>query len=393
VAVIISGFFTVAMAYGIRYGYGMLLPEMLPEWGISKAQAGIVYTAYFITYTIFTPLLGALSDRFDNRVILASFTTILACGALLMPLADGVVTAGLFFSVAGLGHAACWAPVMALVQRWVPEKRKGMVLSIVGMGVGLSIPLWSFLLPIIVAAYDWRAAWGCMGISGMGVAVLNAVLVRNPPVAAADKTAIRGNPFTGNETAYRELFRQKPLWIIGFSYLMIGFNVMIPFSFVSVYAREALLLSYAAATRFVAVIATVGIFSQLTLGLLSDIFGRIRMLICCAIFMAVGCLGASLSASAWALYASMAVYGMGYGAVWPLYAAAASDFFPKNRAGSVVGIWTVFVGGGFVVAPVLGGWVIDTTGSYFWTFLMGTTSGVVSALLLTPMIRGVMRDA
>ncbi|MEJ2097314.1 MAG: MFS transporter, partial [Deltaproteobacteria bacterium] len=86
-------------------------------------------------------------------------------------------------------------------------------------------------------------------------------------------------------------------------------------------------------------------------------------------------------------------YSIRYGAVWPLYAAAASDFFPKNRAGSVVGIWTVFVGGGFVVAPVLGGWVIDTTGSYFWTFLMGTTSGVVSALLLTPMIRGVMRDA
>jgi MFS family permease len=83
------------------------------------------------------------------------------------------------------------------------------------------------------------------------------------------------------------------------------------------------------------------------------------------------------------------IYGMGYGAVWPLYAAAASDFFPKSKAGSIVGIWTVFLGGGFIVAPVLCGWTIDVTGSYIWTFLMGVCSGLLSALFLTPLLKPV----
>jgi MFS family permease len=385
-AVIIAGFLTVAIAYGIRYGYGMLLPEMLPSWGISKTQAGMVYTAYFIVYTVFTPLLGALSDRFNNRLILTCFTAVLGLGALLMSFATTVLSACLYFSVAGLGHAACWAPVMALVQRWVPEERKGMVLSLVGMGVGLGIPMWGFLLPVIVTAFHWQAGWICMGLFGFGVAFLNAVLVRNPPALENDQSSgIQGTK--AEAVSYKSLLGHKTLWIIGLSYLLMGFNVMVPFTFISVYTHESLNFSYAVSTRFVALIGIFGIASQLTLGPLSDIFGRIKMMILCGIFMGIGCLGMAVFKSEWALYMSIGIYGMGYGAVWPLYAAAASDFFPKSKAGSVVGIWTVFLGGGFVVAPVLCGWTIDTTGSYIWTFLMGLSTGLLSALFLVPMLK------
>jgi MFS family permease len=387
-AVIVAGFFTVAIAYGIRYGYGMLLPEMLPAWGISKTQAGLIYTAYFIVYTVFTPLLGALSDRFNNRVILTCFTAVLALGALLMSFAKTVLSASLYLSIAGLGHAACWAPVMALVQRWIPEERKGMVLSLVGMGVGLGIPLWGFLLPLIVSAYHWQAGWICMGIFGVGVAVLNAILVRNPPGIETGQSSGLEKTKT-KDVSYRSLLGHKTLWIIGLSYLLIGFNVLVPFTFISVYTREALDFSYAVSTRFIALIGIFGIASQLTLGPLSDIFGRIRMLILCGLFMGIGCLGMSVFKSEWMLYLSTGIYGMGYGAVWPLYAAAASDFFPKSKAGSVVGIWTVFLGGGFVVAPVLCGWTIDATGTYTWTFLMGLFSGLLSALFLVPLLKPV----
>jgi MFS family permease len=389
-AVIVAGFFTVAIAYGIRYGYGMLLPEMLPSWEISKTQAGMIYTAYFMVYTVFTPFLGTLSDRYNNRVILTCFTAVLALGALLMSLATTVLSASLFFSIAGLGHAACWAPVMALVQRWVPEEKKGMVLSLVGMGVGLGIPLWGFLLPVIVSAYHWQAGWICMGIVGGGVALLNAVLVRNPPGFTTKKASGFQDP-KSKDRSYRSLFGHKTLWIIGLSYLLIGFNVLVPFTFISVYTRETLDFSYAVSTRFIAVIGIVGIVSQLTLGPLSDILGRISMMIVCGMFMGIGCLGMAVFKTEWGLYLSTGIYGMGYGAVWPLYAAAASDFLPKSKAGSVVGIWTVFLGGGFVVAPVLCGWTIDATGTYTWTFLMGLFSGLLSALFLVPLLKPVGR--
>ena len=101
--IIVAAFFTVFIAYAIRYGYGLLLPRMLPALGITKTQAGVIYAVYFVAYTIFSPLLGFLSDRFDVRRILTAFTALLALGAFLMASAATVGQAALFFTLAGIG--------------------------------------------------------------------------------------------------------------------------------------------------------------------------------------------------------------------------------------------------------------------------------------------------
>ena len=66
VAIIIAGFFTVFIAFAVRYAYGLLLPHMIPSLAMSKAGAGIIYSSYFIAYTIFAPVLGLLVDRSDH---------------------------------------------------------------------------------------------------------------------------------------------------------------------------------------------------------------------------------------------------------------------------------------------------------------------------------------
>jgi MFS family permease len=65
-----------------------------------------------------------------------------------------------------------------------------------------------------------------------------------------------------------------------------------------------------------------------------------------------------------------------------VYAAAARDFFAKALTGGIVGLWTVFLGVGSVVSPVLCGWTIDRTGAYTWAFLLGLFSGLLSAAVL-----------
>jgi MFS family permease len=385
-AIIITCFFTVAIAYAVRYGYGMLLPEMLPSLGISKTQAGTIFAVYFMVYTICTPVMGTLSDLFNYRLILTLFTAVLACGALLMAYVSSFGQACLFFSIAGLGHAACWAPVAALVQKWVPDNKRGTAMSFVTMGVGLGIPLWGTLLPMIVAAANWQAGWLGMGLFGLGVAVLNLILVRNPVEPDGPKPTAREKLKTVG-TIYTSLFKAKTFWLIGTAYLLVGFNVLVPFTFLPVYAREALHLDYATSTRFVALIAVLGIGGQLSLGTLSDSLGRIKVMMLCGGIMGSACLAMVFLRTTWGLYAAASLYGLGYGAVWPVYAAAASDFFSKSKTGSVVGLWTVFLGLGSIVSPVICGWTIDHTGSYIWTFLLGLLSGLVSVLILFKMLK------
>jgi MFS family permease len=380
-ATIIAGFFTVSIAYAIRYGYGMLLPEMLPALGIGKAQAGMIFAAYFVVYTAAAPVLGAISDRYNYRVILILFTLILAGGASLMALAESLWQACLFFAITGLGHAACWAPVTALVQKWVPDRKRGMALSLVTIGVGLGIPLWGFLLPLIVAAAGWRAGWLGMGMFSLAVSILNAILVRNPLPEDDRGRPVKQNTASFGHTA-RDLFNTPVFWIIGTAYLFVGFNALVPFTFLPLYAREFLGLPYTSATRLVAIMALCGVGGQLTLGPISDGVGRVRVMKICGLIMGLGCLGMMLAHQPWTLYLCTAFYGIGYGAVWSVYGAAASDFFSKTQTGGIVGLWTVFLGVGSILSPMVCGWTIDATGSYAWALLLGLGSGVLSAVVL-----------
>ena len=390
-AVIVAGFFTVSIAFAIRYGYGILLPEMLPDLDLTKTRAGAIFAAYFIAYTIASPILGILTDRFNYRILLTLFSGFLAVGALLMAGVSTLWQACIAFSIAGLGHAACWAPVAALVQRWVPDNRRGAALSTVNLGLGLGIPLWSLLLPVIIQWSHWKTGWIAMGLFGLGVAALNFILVRNPAPVAGDP--LPHPPKPSLKQSYGAIFRDRRFWIIGTAYLFVGFNVLVPFAFLPVYATESLGLPYAQATRFVAVIALSGIGGQLTLGFFSDAIGRVQVMILCGLIMGLACLGMAQAQHQWALYASTCCYGLGYGAVWPTYGAAASDFFSKQHTGGIVGLWTLFLGAGSVVSPVVCGWTIDVSGHYQWAFGLGICSGLLSAAILLGLAVGRRGDA
>jgi MFS family permease len=81
------------------------------------------------------------------------------------------------------------------------------------------------------------------------------------------------------------------------------------------------------------------------------------------------------------------IFGIGYGTLWPVYAASARDLFPKNYSGSVIGLWTLYHGLGSIISPVLSGWMIDATGTYVWAFILAMSCSFLSLLLLLPITK------
>lgn len=389
IAVITAGFLTVFTAFAVRYSYGLLLPEMLPSLAISKTEAGVVYSSYFITYTLFSPLLGLLADRYSIRIILTFFVTLLGIGTFLMSYSSSVLNASLFFALAGLGHSACWVPVVALIQRWVSHRRRGMALAVTDLGSGSGIAVLSLSMPLIVADFGWRAGWTGLGLLSFGVSVINFILVRDHPDEETPTLPQNPGRQTGESigVTYKRLFSNVKFWLIGLSYLLVGFTVIIPYTFLTSYATEELDFAYGAATGLISAIAIAGIVGKIILGPLSDSIGRVKVMMLCGAIMAVGCLGLTYLKEFYSLYVCAATFGLGYGAVWAVYAASATDLFPKKVAGSVVGLWTFYLGIGSGTAPIISGWVIDTTGSYSWAFILAVASAVISSLLLLPIAR------
>ena len=387
IAVIVACFCTVFAAYAIRYSYGTLLPEMLDSLSITKAQAGIIYSSYFIAYTICSPVMGLLSDRFDIRIILAVFASLMGIGAFLMQYSDSIMEASLYFALVGIGSAACWAPVMAVAQRWTGQRHRGFILALVDAGSTLGVMAAGSLMPLAVAASGWRLGWMSLGLLSVFLGILNYFLIRSSPQQnvrqASGAPAARSRP---GGAFYKSLFRDRRFWYIGLAYLLTGFAVMVPFTFLSTYAVQELSYSYDRATLLITIIGIGGLVGKMTLGPVSDKVGRIKTMLLCAVLIAGGCLGI-LFTGGYALFIIAGVFGAGYGACWSLYANCAADFFSIPAAGGIIGLWTFYLGIGLLASPVAAGWLADATGTLTWSFVTAAAAGLVSMVFLFPMLR------
>jgi MFS family permease len=384
--VLIACFLTVFTSYAIRYGYGVLLPEMIVSLEITKAEAGAIFSSFFIAYTVSSPVLGLLGDRWNARWLLASFVAILGAGAFFMSYASSVLSASFIYALAGIGSAACWAPVMALAQRWTSREKIGGTLAVIDVGSALGLIAAGALMPLVVGARDWQTGWMLLGSLGFFAAVLNLLVVRDrPPQPESPGVTKRGRP-PAVKVALAALLKDARFWLLGLAYLLTGFAIIIPFTFLSTYAREGLGFSYQLAANLLTAIGIGAIISKVGLGPLSDRVGRIKVMMLCAALIALGSLGMVFFDSGW-LFVTAVVFSLGYGVIWAMYAAAASDYFSSDSAGTTVGLWTMFLGVGSVLAPIISGWLGDVTGDLAWSFALAAGAAVLSFLLLVAVKR------
>ncbi len=387
--IIVAGFATVFIHFGIRYSYGILLPGMLPSLAITKAEAGIIFASYFIAYTVFSPVLGLLSDRYNVKLILTIFPALLSLGTFLMALSSSLLNASLFFALVGLGSAACWSPVVALIPRWMSNKRKGTALGITDMGSSLGILICSWGMPYIVEAFDWKAGWLSLGAIALLATIINAVLVKSYP---SDESGLEQQLESRKidesvGTTYLRLLNNGKFWLIGLSYMFVGFAILIPFTFLPIHSIQTLGVSYQTSKWLIVIIAATGLAGKLTFGHLSDRIDRIKVLMIGDIFIVIGMLGMIFSNNFFLLTILSAVFGFGNGALWPVYAAVASDYFPSIFAGRIIGLWTLYMGVGSIIAPPLAGWTIDTTEAFSWAFTLAMLGIIMSMLLLLPLLK------
>ncbi len=382
--ILTASFLTVFIAYAIRYGYGIILPDMLKSMGITKTDAGIIFSSFFIAYTIASPFCGYISDRYGSRWLLSTFVVALGLGAYFMSLATTIFQATLAFTLAGIGSAACWAPIMALAQKWTSHKRRGMTLSFIDIGSALSIIGMAAFIPLIVGRYNWQTNWLILGIIGVAIGIFNFLVVKNPREIVQPGPEKKGVKVKTTGTPLSELLHSHKFWFFGFGYLFTGVAVTVPFTFLSTYAIQELSLTTGIASLIMITLGIGAIVSKLVIGPLSDKTGRLKMIYLCGFFIFLGVLGMTLKNEV-TLFISAFVFALGYGAVWAMYAAASSDYFDKESSGTIVGIWTLFMGAGSLVSPVISGWLADRTGTLSWSFGWGALGGLLSVVIVIPL--------
>ena len=138
----------------------VMAQHLIPPWNLSASEAGLMASSFAIGYMLAVPVLTALTDRIDARLILLIGSAVSGLATLAFGLfADGLVSAMIIWGLAGVGFAGAYMPgLKALTDRLGPgdiSRSVTLYTASFSFGVGLS-----FLLAQLVAdRFGWRAAF------------------------------------------------------------------------------------------------------------------------------------------------------------------------------------------------------------------------------------------
>ena len=138
----------------------IMAAHLIPLWGLTAGQAGLMAGAYAFGYMCAVPVLATLTDRIDARgvLIFGSALSGLATAAFGW-FANGLWSAAALWALAGVGFAGAYMPgLKALTDRLPPRESSRSITFYTGsfsIGVGLS-----FLVAQVIAdRIGWRAAF------------------------------------------------------------------------------------------------------------------------------------------------------------------------------------------------------------------------------------------
>lgn len=347
----------------------VLAAPLIDEFQISRAQLGLLITAFGLVGAAFSPVCGRLTDRFG--AVRSTTLTLLAGGLTLSALAVSPSYLVLIGAALLSGFPNGWGnpATNALVADNVAVGARGVVTGVKQSGVQIGTFLGGMLLPVFTVWWNWRVA--VLIFLAMPLGGLIGMIGRRD----ADR-----HESTTTVLAEGRLPRSIN-WIAAYG-LVSGLATSALIGFLPLFAEEDQLWSKTLAGTILAAVGLTGIFSRIFWSRWSErSLGHGRTLRILAwmtmgtsILLALASLGIL---SSWVLVPAALLFGAGAIAWNAVGMVAVMEIAPPHLVGKGTGVVLLGFLFGHAVGPPLMGWSVDALGSYT---LGWTATGVLMAL-------------
>jgi len=395
---IFYGWFIVAACFiialnlgGVVWTFGVFFKPIENEFGWSRTLISSGYTAFLIGHAISIMLAGRLVDRYPPRLILLISAVIGGLGVALGGMIHSVGELRFYLFLAGMGTGANWSVPMATIQRWFfGRKRAGLALAVGIAGIGSGALVFAPFVSVLIQAFGWRIAYFTIGIIFFVTVSLSALVTKSSPAMNGNMTESRHSLPDLSETwgwTTRKAIITPTFLAVIFQFCVsdLAFNVvtvhLVP------YVIDTGISATAAATAL-GFIGGISVPGRLTGGFISEHISWQKVLIFSSFGMSLAFIWLILLNSTWMLSLFVVMYGVFMGIRAPSQVGILSDYFGTRALGELIGITgaaSVVVG---AAAPYIAGFIYDTTGSYFWAFVMVVvaliSAGVVAYRLRKP---------
>ncbi|WP_409304113.1 MFS transporter [Peribacillus sp. SCS-155] len=388
--------------------YGVGLPLMMEDFGLSIVEAGAVGSYTLIGMMVGAFVFGPLADIVGRKKVLAICMLLFSVFSLFAGLAPTITIFTIMRFIAALGMGGLMPNVISLMTEYSPKKNRalivasmycgysvgGILASLIGMYImeelGWRFLYWLgiiplFTLPIFLKKFPESLSYYILRKQGDQLAkILNLV---NPKgnyketddfeYASAKESAkgFQGKKLFSNNRAVSTF----AFWIMVFSCLLMiyGLNTWLP----KIMQQSGYGLT--SSLSFSLVLGIGQIVGSLLGGYLVDRIGHRKVLISLYLLGAICFVALSMTSNSLLLYVLIAIGGACTGGTQNLANPYISEFYPKEMRSTGVGV-AVGVGRiGAIIAPLVIGLLLSTSlepQSAFMTFAIPSILGCIALL-------------
>jgi NNP family nitrate/nitrite transporter-like MFS transporter len=360
--------YLVGFAYSCNYtNQAPLIPLLIKQFGFTKAMAGLLATAMFLTHAAMQIPGGHLADKFGGRKVMLFSLLVVVIGNLLISQSNSYNALLFWKFFTGLGTGTCFIAGARYISQLVTEDKLAKAQGYYGASILLGSGFIIFILPRIAEVTSWRGAF----ISTACIAFI-ALLCW---VVLAPRPTIKEHPFV----KLSSLLLHPQLWLLGLVQMASFGLVIVIGNWITILLKQQLQISNTfLLSALASLVILLGVIGRPLGGFLVDKIGARLILEISFLFNTIGCLLLAFVGGSFA-FTLLAIILLGFGCGLP-YATLfnrATILFP-GRAGAAKGLVNMLGVIMILAGAPLVGYVADVSGKFTNAFIaLGCFSFIV----------------
>ena len=381
------------------YSWGFLLPEMLTDLEMTRADSGWAFGIWSFCGGAVAPLIGVCLTRFGPRPVFTAGFLAVSVAYYLTSRAQDRWDVLLYFGVfAGLTHTfSTVLPMQTLATNWFLRWRSS-ALAFLLIAAAVMAPLvFSFNDALLDRGGTWRDGWQILAALCAALGVLSFLVLRNTPesmgqlrdgarsLGQLQVAVARSGAETPEQWVAKEAVRTPQFALM----VLCGLGYAVPWGVLANHGRLHLQdvgFERGDAAGLLSLMVFVSIFGRAS-GALGDKISPPRLLGFALALEGAGMALLLFVGTVVEARIALILLGLGFGMAYISQAATFARFFGRRAFATTTGV-RFAVGAGFgATVPAITGWAFDSQGTYAVPFLAiaaVTLTGSVVAFFLQP---------
>lgn len=379
-AVLIGWFFVIFDGYDLIV-YGTVQGTLMNHWDLTAGQAGTVGSLAFLGMAIGAVGVGRVSDRIGRKTAVIGSVLMLSLFTALCTLAPNVLIFGLLRFFAGLGLGGLVPSVNAMVADLAPARYRSAWSTIMMSGVPIGGSIAAVIAQFVVPShpeFGWRYMFAFALIPlfvGLPIAM------KFIPSHRAPASDAEGAP----RATFATILQGKLLWASAMFAIATFFTLLAWYGLGTWLPKllETAGYDFGHALRLTLALNLGAVAGSIITGWAGDRFGPLRSGVVAALLAGVALLLLLTSPSIGWVYVILVFAGVGTHGTQILIIAAISGYYPSELRGTALG-WSLGVGRiGAVLAPQMGGLLLDWGLGVNSNFILFGGAAIISSILLS----------